>query len=82
MEPTALEREFKFYLDHQEEFVEKYPGKIIVIKDQVVQGVYDETSRAYFDSITKFEEGTFLIQKCTPGDESYTWRYPPFRMKF
>ncbi len=67
-----LEKEFQYYLDHQIELVEKYNGKVLVIIGEDVVGVYDTELQAYFDSVIKYEPGTFLIQKCTPGDESYT----------
>lgn len=67
-----LEKQFKYYLDHQEELVEKYRGKFLVIKDESVVGVYDSELDAYRESVKKYELGTFLIQECTPGEESYT----------
>jgi hypothetical protein len=67
-----LEKEFKYYLDNQEELVRKYSGKFIVIKNMVVIGAYDSHGEAY-DSTVKTEElGTFLIQHCIPGKESYS----------
>ena len=33
---SPLQPEFEFYLSHQDEMVEKYDGKYIVIKDRVV----------------------------------------------
>jgi len=67
-----LEKEFQYYLDHQSELVEKYNGKVLVIIGEDIVGVYVDELQAYFDSISKYQPGTFLIQKCTPGDESYT----------
>lgn len=67
-----LEKEFQYYLDHQNELVEKYNGKVLVIIGEDIVGVYVDELQAYFDSISKYKQGTFLIQKCTPGDESYT----------
>lgn len=69
---TALQKLFQYYLDHQEELVKKYNGKFIVIKDEGVVGAYESELDAYQDSVKKFELGTFLIQQCSPGEESYT----------
>ncbi len=69
---TMLEKEFKYYLDHQQELVEKYNGKTLVIVGEEVVGIYDSEAAAYFDSITKYQPGTFLVQNCSPGAESYT----------
>ena len=67
-----LDKEFKYYLDHQDELVEKYNGKFIVIKGDEVIGEYDSEMDAYFETKKKHEVGTFLIQLCEEGDESYT----------
>lgn len=67
-----LEKEFQYYLDNQEDFVKKYLNKFLVIKNQEVVGVYDTKEEAYDDSTSKFELGTFLIQKCLPGTLGHT----------
>jgi len=70
-----LEREFKYYLEHQEELVEKYNGKFIVIKDCNVIAVFDSELEAIEKTAEQYELGTFLVQKCEPGSESYTQTY-------
>jgi len=67
-----LEQEFKYYLAHQEELVKEYAGKFIVIKDEDVIGSYDNELEAVQKTAKKHELGTFLVQKCEPGEESYT----------
>ena len=67
-----LDKEFNFYLAHQEDLVKKHNGKYLVIKGQKVIGVYDTTQEAYFETQKEHELGTFLIQLCTPGEEAYT----------
>jgi hypothetical protein len=67
-----LEKEFKYYVEHQNELVKKYKGKFIVIKDEVVIGVYDNEVDAYTSSVKDNELGTFLLHECQPGEENYT----------
>jgi hypothetical protein len=67
-----LQKQLEYFKSHQDELVKKYEGKFIVIKDQEMQGVYDTEMEAYTDAKEKFELGTFLIQQCLPGQESYT----------
>jgi len=67
-----LEKEFQYYLDHQNELVEKYNGKVVVIKNCNVIGVYDNELEAVRETRKQHELGTFLIQKCEPGEDSYT----------
>ena len=70
-----LEKEFKYYLEHQGELVDKYEGKFIVIKDAQVIGVFNSQLEAIEKTLGKHELGTFLVQKCEYGNESYTQTY-------
>ena len=70
-----LEKEFKYYLEHQEELVEKYKGKFVVIKDCKVIDAFDSEMEAIQKTVEKYELGTFLVQKCEPGSESYRQTY-------
>lgn len=70
-----LEKEFKYYLEHQKELVKKYNGKFVVIKNREVIGVFDTELEAIEKTAEKHELGTFLVQKCEPGSESYTQTY-------
>ena len=67
-----LEREFQYYKDHQKELVEKYNGKFLVITNNKVVGIYDTELEAYTTAKKSYKAGTFLIQHCQPGKESYT----------
>lgn len=69
-----LEQEFKYYLEHQEEFLKKYSGRYIIIKDlQVVGDAKNEIDAIlYAKDVLKLKLGTFLVQECRPGKESYT----------
>ena len=69
---ALLRSEFEWYLANQDELVEKYNGKYLVVKDSELVGVYDSENEAYFDSESKYGLGNFLIQLCTPGDAAYT----------
>lgn len=51
-------------------FLKKYKGKVLVIKGEEIVGVYNDEIAAYKDAISKFDLGTFLIQKCIPEAET------------
>ena len=72
---NKLENEFKYYLEHQKELINKYNGKYVVIKNLEVIGAYDSELEAVQKTAEKHELGTFLVQKCEPGSESYTQTY-------
>jgi len=67
-----LDKEFKYYRDHQDELVKKHKNKYIVIVGKAVVGAHDTRQDAYNATIKNHKEGTFLIQLCAPGKESYT----------
>ena len=67
-----LEKEFEYYIENQDSLVEKYNGRILVIKDSKVIGDFDTESEAIQETMKKEELGTFLVQKCEPGSDSYT----------
>jgi hypothetical protein len=67
----TLQSEFEYYLAHQDELVQKYGGKVIVIKDHAVIGVYDSDIQAVTETVKEHELGTFLVQACEPGRNSY-----------
>lgn len=67
-----LDQEFKYFRDHQADLVAKYNGKFLVIKGEAIVGAYDSRGEAYQAATKEFPIGTFLIQQCLPGEESYT----------
>jgi len=72
MEHKNLEEEFHFYIDHQDELVKQYNGRVIVIKNCKVIGDFDSEIEAVTETSKEHELGTFLVQMCKPGKESYT----------
>ena len=71
----ALEKEFRYYKDQQDELVKRYNGKFLAIVGEDVVGVYDSEIEAYTATKKQHPLGTFLIQHCLPGKESYTETY-------
>ena len=67
-----LEKEFNYYLDNQDEIVDKFNGKVVVIKDNKVVYAAENLYEAYKWGTDRYELGTFLIQKCSPGNSDYT----------
>ena len=74
MAEDIVHDEFMYYLAHQDELVEKYNGKVIVLRNHTVIGTYDAIDEAYFATTKTHSLGTFLIQLCTPGPDAYTIR--------
>ena len=72
---SLLEKEFKYYLEHQQEFVKKYKGKFLAFKNQELLGVFNSELEAFEEISKKYKLGTFLIQRCEPGVDSYTQTY-------
>jgi len=67
-----LQKEFDYFLAHQQELARKYSGKILVIKEQTVIGVFDTELEAIQETSKTHELGTFLVQKADSTEESHT----------
>ena len=72
MSTNLLKKEFDYYLAHQDEMVKKYNGKLIVIKDGKVLGVYDDELTAVLETQKMHELGTFLVQQVSEGNAAYS----------
>ncbi|HNY35977.1 MAG TPA: DUF5678 domain-containing protein [Candidatus Pacearchaeota archaeon] len=72
MDSKILKEEFEYYIKNQNNFVEKYEGKFIVLKNKTVIGSYDSQLEAYEKTKEEHELGTFLIQFVEKGKENYT----------
>lgn len=66
-----LNKELKYYHDHQKNLIKKYANKFIVIKGKKVIGVYDSHTQAYNETIMSQELGTFLIRHIGTTKESH-----------
>lgn len=71
----SLEKEFKYYLSHQNELVEKYNDQYIVIKEEEVIGSYESEIEAIEKTQETYDLGTFLVHKCGAGKDNYTQTY-------
>jgi hypothetical protein len=69
--------ELQYFIDHQDELVRKYRGKVLAIKGQRVLGAYASALKAYLATQAKHEPGTFMLQPCEPGPEAYTITLTP-----
>jgi hypothetical protein len=69
---TSLKDEFDFYLKNQQELVEQYDGRFIVIKDRKVIGAYASEAEAIRETTRLHKLGTFLVQECRTGTDTYT----------
>jgi len=72
MEKATLQKELDFFKKNQKKLVEEYKNKFIVIKDEKIEGAYDSEIEAYTEAQKKLALGTFLIQHCVSGEDSYT----------
>ncbi len=71
---SPIEIEFRYYLAHQDELIEKYRGKFIVIHGQKVIGAYDNEKAAIQETVKKHELGTFIVQKAAYGSSEQVFR--------
>ena len=53
---VMLEKEFEYYIKHQDELVKKFNGRVLVIKGEEVVGDYETEQEAYFESIKNINQ--------------------------
>lgn len=69
---SPLTEAFNYYIAHQDELVQKYDGKVVVIKDCTVLGAFDGYGAALDWARERFEPGTCALQKVSEGPKDYT----------
>lgn len=73
-----LDKELEYYIKNQDELVKYHFGRYVIIKDEGIVGNNNKDFSSvveailYAKNILKLNIGTFLIQQCMPGKESYT----------
>ena len=72
---SNLQKEFDYYLQHQDELVSQYNGKFIVIENCQLIGSYNSEIEAITETTKQHELGTFLVQKCEIGTDSCSYMY-------
>ena len=71
-EDDRMSLDFRWYIEHQDEMVERYNGRVIAIKDRVVLGSYSDYGEAIAATKKEHEPGTFILQLVSPGEKAYT----------
>ena len=69
---SNLNKEFEYFLANQGKLVSEYGGKVVVIKNGAVIGVYDDQLKAVTETRKHHQMGTFLVQKVESGKDVYT----------
>jgi hypothetical protein len=64
-----LKQEFEYYLAHKADFLAKYKGKFIVLKDKQVIGTFDNRLTAIQETMKSHPLGSFLVQHVTESGE-------------
>lgn len=64
--------DFKYFLEHYNEFFQKYGHKFIVIRNQEILGAYEDTVSAVDATTQTYPIGTFIVQECNGEESGYT----------
>lgn len=69
---THFKRQMKFYNEHKKELVEKYLGKEIIIYEDKLQGVFDNSSDAIdYAMAHNFTPGKFMLKTVCKKEPVY-----------
>ncbi len=70
--PDPLKKNLDWYIANQQDLASKYNGKILLIVDQKLVQVFDNMEEGYTKAVESHAPGTFTLQPCSPGADSYT----------
>lgn len=71
-EEDMFEQEMSFFINNQEDLVNRYPSKVLVLIGESIVGVFDDYLIAYSEISKNHKPGTFLLQRAIPGKSAYT----------
>jgi len=72
---AVLEKEFEFYIQHQDELVQEHLGEYVVIKEDCVLGFYNSISEALEVTRKSHALGSFFVHLVGAGSENYTGHF-------
>ncbi len=67
-----FQTELQYFIDHQDELVAQYRGRVLAIQGQQILGIYRSALEAYLETLKTQAPGSFMLQPCEPGPEAYT----------
>lgn len=67
MNVLPLEKQYDFYVSHEDELLAKYNGMHLVISDDLCVMAFVKPQDAFAYGEEHYGLGHFLLQKCTPG---------------
>lgn len=67
MNDLKLEKQYDFYVSHEQELLSKYNGKYLVISDTMQVIPFEAGKEAYTFATRTFGKGKFLLHQCVPG---------------
>lgn len=69
---SEVRRQFDYYLSHQDELVERFNGRFVVIVGERVVGDFESEVEAYTFATENYESGNFMVQLVNPGEGAYS----------
>jgi hypothetical protein len=73
--PHELSRLFSYYVANQDEIVELFNGRHVVIYDCGVVADFDSALDAYQYAMEHYTPGEFMLQHVGAGEDNYTQRF-------
>jgi hypothetical protein len=64
-------KDFRYYLEHKNDFRKAYPDKCVVIKDQSVVAVFNTYAEASQKASELFDKYDYHIQLCYSREDHY-----------
>lgn len=72
----VLDRDIEYFEAHREELLQKYPGKVLLIHEETIIGVFDSEEEAYRKGVEVFGNQPFLIKRVIPKQDEVIAAFP------
>lgn len=67
MKELALEKQYDYYVSHEDELLKKFSGMHLVISDDLQVMAFVKPQDAFRYGEEHYGLGNFLLQRCSPG---------------
>jgi len=64
-----LDQEIRFYEENHEDWLARFPGKIVLVKGQELIGVFDTVDEALAEGARRFGLSSFLARRVEPSQQ-------------
>jgi hypothetical protein len=67
--PNMLDKEREYFETHRAEWLKKYPGKFVLVKDEELIGAFNTQQEALIEGARRFGTASFLVRQVEQSEQ-------------